>query len=1077
MRGQIRKKLLMALLAAAVAAGNILPVASAAEGAICGPIMQELEESWQEDGRGAGGTEALPEEGGRTIGEAVPTGDVSGNAGDVSGNARKTRLDGEGYKELGGMETEDILQPYANLNSGTSVVGKAGWMYIPNTKKLPPTHMGFNIREGISSCVPFNNGGNVTTSELYDSYYGDAYQMHPNDNASAGKFGVTYKNAAYDGTVWYDLRCTVVDYTTSVEAMDGTVTIRPAIIFLKNQIAFLANMTNMQTVVRFDLVRSDTGEIVSKNIRFQLRDIDLQQRFGLSLGNGSISKKYYFSHESVVYVDSENAFGRSFETYIGQSPQISDPSNEKSRVCFESNGCSQFYLLFGPLDKDNNYSKAYYKALEKGGKDGVRSVTYDGEDYFVANELLEILEVDNPISPMPAPEKYISKTGSGWTKSPVALDSATSEFYYMIRQDVPWQSDSNRYSSFGVTDILPAGVDYVSFVGVTSGFKGNFTDRFQVNVENQGEGGNSEKLAITAKDASSPSFAGNTYEFVFKVRMDPAEVTPVYNGNGASYQVVNQASVTHKHGQDWTTQNTNTVTATASVSRPTPAAPVKGIGGDASKTSHTASRRTEEITYSIFQAVPAYIHAFDADAVITMTDVLEPCWTYKGAKVYLDGTQLSSGWSASANGRTITVTGANAPAYSGRTLRFDVTVSLDTGYDMSAYRSVSNGTVLDTIPNTAKVRFEYPKASARTAEKSTNTVQVLIRENAVNLVVRKSDADTGENIPDAAFTVYEWNGSGYGTSRGTMAYDAPQKTYRMDALARTPSNAGKFKVVETVTPHGYTGAWEQEFTVADADAGETKELSFRPVNPTPRAVITICKKNEIGGFLKGAEFEIRAAEDVRSPQGKVLANAGTVVDTVTTGEDGRAVSKELYLGRYTVKETKAPAGYALSEGEQEAAFVYQDQNTERLNQTLTFTNQLAQVHLRLTKEIDTADIVWAHGNPTFLFKVDGADLYGRPHTYYEAVEFTEENVGAGEKSVLTADIRVPSGHYTATEEKTMRYRLDSIRDITNGRLRGDEAVDFNLSRGVDGAAVFHNIKTTDEGLSHTMFVRNTIGAE
>lgn len=979
------------------------------------------------------------------------------------------------------MEEEDVPQYYANLESGASVVGKSGWIYTPGDKELPPTHMGINFRDGISGCVPFINDGADVSTCTFSAQDHDWYQMHPNNNQTAGKYGMLYTNVAYDGTYWYDLKCTVSGYTTSVEATDGSVTARPAIAFGTDGINFLSNMTNMQTCVRLDLVRSGTGVSARKDIRFQLRDIDLRQRFGLVLGDGKIEKKYYFSDKSIVYVDRENAFGKSFETYIGQGGQYPEPDRVETRVCFEASGCSYFYLLFGPLDTDDNYPKAYYKALEKGGADGKRSVTYDGESYYVANELMELLQVDNPVSPMPIPEKYVSKTGqtgpllsnTDWTKESIALGSVTDEFYYMIRQEVPWQSDANRYSAFSVTDTLPAGVDYVSFVGVTSGFRGEFSGRFNVSVANQGAGGTSEKLTITAKDPGNANFAGNTYDFVFKVRMDPTEMTPTYNGNGASYQVTNRAEVTYQHNKKWTTQNTNSVIATATAAKPSPADPVKGISGDTSRTSYTAAKRTEKITYSIFQAVPAYVHAFDADSLITMTDVLEPCWKYEGAKVYLDGMQLSSGWTASANGRTVTVSGANLPDYSGKTLRFDITVSLDREYDMSAYRSVSGGAVIDTIPNKARVKFSYPKAFSNTAEKETNTVQVIFRENTVNLAVKKTNADTGENIPDAEFTVYEWNGNGYNISRGRMSYDGSGKAYRMEQLIRTASNEGKFKVAETATPAGYTGFWSQEFVIEDSEAGETRTLTFNAVNSTPRGTITIYKKNEIGGRLSGGVFEIRAKGDISSPEGKRLVKAGTVVDTVTTGADGKAVSRELYLGTYTVTETKAPAGYAVSGNPKDVTLSYQDKNTERVSRELTFTDRLASVHLRLTKEIDKADIVWAQGNPTFTFRVEGTDLYGRFHTYYETVEFTKSSVGNGAKARLTADITVYAGTYRATEEKTMRYKLKSIHSVANGTADGT-SVSFDLSKGADGAAAFYNAKTADENLSHTVFVRNVI---
>ena len=55
---------------------------------------------------------------------------------------------------------------------------------------------------------------------------------------------------------------------------------------------------------------------------------------------------------------------------------------------------------------------------------------------------------------------------------------------------------------------------------------------------------------------------------------------------------------------------------------------------------------------------------------------------------------------------------------------------------------------------------------------------------------------------------------------------------------------------------------------------------------------------------KGAVYSITAAEDIVTPDGTVRVKKGTVVDTVTTGGNGTATSKALYLGKYTVKEDK-----------------------------------------------------------------------------------------------------------------------------------------------------------------------------
>ena len=77
--------------------------------------------------------------------------------------------------------------------------------------------------------------------------------------------------------------------------------------------------------------------------------------------------------------------------------------------------------------------------------------------------------------------------------------------------------------------------------------------------------------------------------------------------------------------------------------------------------------------------------------------------------------------------------------------------------------------------------------------------------------------------------------------------------------------------------------------------------------------------------LEDATYEIRAAENIYTLDGTLRAAKGAVVDTITTGSDGIAVSKELYPGQYEVVETKAPHGMVL--------------NTEAKQVTLTYAGQ------------------------------------------------------------------------------------------------------------------------------------------
>ena len=94
--------------------------------------------------------------------------------------------------------------------------------------------------------------------------------------------------------------------------------------------------------------------------------------------------------------------------------------------------------------------------------------------------------------------------------------------------------------------------------------------------------------------------------------------------------------------------------------------------------------------------------------------------------------------------------------------------------------------------------------------------------------------------------------------------------------------------------------------------------------------------------LKGVTYDIKAAEDIKSPDGNVVYVAkGTKVDTITTGEDGFATTKELYLGEYEIVEVSAPEGYIIDEDIENVTLENEDTLTrvETTNKELTDVRQ------------------------------------------------------------------------------------------------------------------------------------------
>ena len=87
-----------------------------------------------------------------------------------------------------------------------------------------------------------------------------------------------------------------------------------------------------------------------------------------------------------------------------------------------------------------------------------------------------------------------------------------------------------------------------------------------------------------------------------------------------------------------------------------------------------------------------------------------------------------------------------------------------------------------------------------------------------------------------------------------------------------------------------------------------------------------------------AEFTITAAEDIGTGDGTVRAEKGEVVDTVTTDEKGNAQSCDLYLGKYTVTETRQPSGYVLPGEGVNVELQYAGQDTPLVTEVLKIEN-------------------------------------------------------------------------------------------------------------------------------------------
>ena len=122
--------------------------------------------------------------------------------------------------------------------------------------------------------------------------------------------------------------------------------------------------------------------------------------------------------------------------------------------------------------------------------------------------------------------------------------------------------------------------------------------------------------------------------------------------------------------------------------------------------------------------------------------------------------------------------------------------------------------------------------------------------------------------------------------------------------------------------------------------------------------------------LKGVTYDIKAAEDIKSPDGNVVYVAkGTKVDTITTGEDGFATTKELYLGEYEIVEVSAPEGYIIDEDIENVTL----ENEDTLTRVETTNKELTDVRQKLSLSFpkEYVEVNFANGTDEEKYSVFG----------------------------------------------------------------------------------------------------------
>ena len=350
----------------------------------------------------------------------------------------------------------------------------------------------------------------------------------------------------------------------------------------------------------------------------------------------------------------------------------------------------------------------------------------------------------------------------------------------------------------------------------------------------------------------------------------------------------------------------------------------------------------------------------------------------------------------------------------------------------------------------------------------------------------KKDAETGATIPyaGAGFQIYDPNGE-----LVTMTFTYPEVTTidtfytTADGYLITPQTleyGTGYSIVEVQAPYGYVLNSEPVyFDVTQDGSAEESGITVIEVvrsNMAQKGTITVSKSGEMftsvsennGMYqpvfavqgLESAVYEITAAEDIYTLDGTLRASKGEVVDTITTGTDGIAKSKELYLGKYEVKEITAPYGMVLNDEIHAVELVYEGQDIAVTEIETSFYNERQRVEIDLVKSLET-DEAYGVGNNGEIFDVTfglyaETDLTAADGTVIPA-DGLIEIISLDENGKGTVNSDLPFGSYYVKELSTnSAYVLNEQKYPAHFEYAGQDTAVVHLSAN-DGEAIENEI--------------------
>ena len=904
--------------------------------------------------------------------------------------------------------------------------------------------------DGSYSFFPkYNSNSSVETFGASFSTTSDGHKYCTlRDKSLAGKIGCWYYNVGTYKGRQLDIKLTVTDYT--LYSFEGDPEVGYFYVDM-NKIG-LNNCNTRDMTADLAFYDHETGQPVSVKGFITFADIDICQ--GVEILTSP--DKVYVANDCELY----KASGRNLFIAPWEEPPLNGNSiNDDDTSHWVQVNYSGTHLKYKFYSARENYRFSNGMGDINGESKQVWQSGYTGSvsdyDIYKSGNLWQGWQgiFFKRLAKIPISEP-LSKTVSDNNEKDVLkdrLDNRNETFTYKLSHYVPYEQSDYWYDSYKITDTIHSDLQInQSGIRVKLDSGSDVTSRFKVTVSGQ-------NVTVSANSTRTSSFYNETYNVYIPVTIKSSVDLGSYVG-----------------GRDYSVKNTGKVTLTRS-------------GRSESKTSNEVETvitlPTPDLTYG-----KIFITKKDADNGSLLTGAEFVVYQYnKNTGNYEDtlGSKRNLAYNAylkKYESELLEITDQNNGKFK------VIETKNPEGYTGSWSKEITftkGGTSEQNISLTAtNTKIENPKG----------TVSVI-----------KKDADSGEVITsgDAVFEVYQYNKATgkYEDTLGaaaTLSWDNAQRKYISKELEINSENDGKFKVIETKNPEGYTGSWVKE--IAFIKGGDSEQtLSLTATNKkieNPKGTVSVVKKDAITKEVITTTDAVFHVYQYNKTAGKYEDTLGAAATLSWNNAQKKYISKELEItsennGKFKIVEEQPPEGYT---GNWSKEVTLSADSEAQLHQTFEVENEpkhLPEGEIKINKRIKESDITWAHGNPTFLFKVDGKDIRGKAHTYETYVAFEKGNYSVDPDGYARLSVtikNVPIGTYKITEKQVLRYYLaEATPNTANVKIQQVGKAEYGKKpeeiaygnatlnlKDLKAEITFRNEKQRFDDYSHNDVVRNTV---